>query len=229
MPENNPTTCICEACGKEFASKSGHANRFCTLVCYWNSPHKRKPTQPCEGCGQQFTPVAGHANRFCSFSCYWNSPHPTRAADERFWEKVQKNGPLPSYNESLGPCWIWTAAKNPKGYGLFSPGKDGHIGAHVFAYELENGPIPDGREIDHKCRVHACVRPDHLEAVTHQVNMLRGMTFAAAKSQQTHCIHGHIFDTQNTLIVPNGTRRCRKCKNERDRLYYHKVKALNTR
>ena len=38
---------------------------------------------------------------------------------------------------------------------------------------LAVGPIPDGREIDHLCRNHRCVNPDHLEPVTHLENMRR--------------------------------------------------------
>lgn len=36
-----------------------------------------------------------------------------------------------------------------------------------------NGPLPPGLELDHLCRNKSCVRPDHLEAVTHRENMRR--------------------------------------------------------
>jgi len=49
------------------------------------------------------------------------------------------------------------------------------VRAHRFYYERINGPIPDGLELDHLCRVHSCVNPDHLEPVTHTVNMRRGI------------------------------------------------------
>jgi hypothetical protein len=41
-------------------------------------------------------------------------------------------------------------------------------------YEAQYGPVPSGMELDHLCRVKACVNPDHLEPVTHAENMRRG-------------------------------------------------------
>lgn len=35
---------------------------------------------------------------------------------ERFWEKVDKNGPIPEGREFLGPCWVWTGARSQSGY-----------------------------------------------------------------------------------------------------------------
>jgi len=44
--------------------------------------------------------------------------------------------------------------------------------AHRMAYELANGPIPNGMVVDHRttCPKH-CVNPDHLAAVTHKQNI----------------------------------------------------------
>jgi len=46
--------------------------------------------------------------------------------------------------------------------------------AHRVSYALLKGPLVDGLDLDHLCRVRPCVNPDHLEQVTHLVNMLRG-------------------------------------------------------
>jgi hypothetical protein len=62
-------------------------------------------------------------------------------------------------------CWLWTARKNYKGYGMFRLGSRVPY-AHRVAYEHYVGPIPEGLQLDHICRVRHCVNPDHLEPVT---------------------------------------------------------------
>jgi hypothetical protein len=87
---------------------------------------------------------------------------------ERFWQKVNKEGPVPELRPELGQCWVWTGSHSWNGYGQFEDGR-----AHVFAYEQFVGPVPRGKEIDHKCRTRDCVRYDHLEAVSHRENVKR--------------------------------------------------------
>lgn len=79
-------------------------------------------------------------------------------------------------------CWNWIGALRTKeykntvyAYGTFSrDGRPDHIVlAHRFSYEKYVGPVPDGLEIDHVCQNKLCVNPEHLEAVTHQVNCQR--------------------------------------------------------
>lgn len=78
--------------------------------------------------------------------------------EERFWQKVDKSG----------SCWEWMAGTNA-GYGSMS-----HEGkpklAHRHSYELANGSIPEGMQIDHKCHNRLCVNPGHLRVVTNKQN-----------------------------------------------------------
>ena len=69
-------------------------------------------------------------------------------------------------------CWEWTAAKHPKGYGMFSV-EGRSVYAHRYFWELINGPIPIGFEIDHLCNNKSCVRIDHLDCTTRGENMKR--------------------------------------------------------
>jgi hypothetical protein len=71
------------------------------------------------------------------------------------------------------PCHIHQGAKTKRGYG--SVRIAGHTrDAHRVRYEQEVGPVPEGKELDHLCRVPACCRPSHMEPVTHAENMRRG-------------------------------------------------------
>lgn len=144
---------------------------------------------------------------------------------ERFWSKVNKAGPIPAKSE-LGPCWIWTGTRIPSGYGhfcrtQFSGTPKRLILAHRWAYEDANGVIPDGLEIDHLCRVRACVNPAHLEAVTHRENGRRGTAAAVNGGRQrskTHCPQGHEYNQENTYVwAPTGQRICRVCDRDRKR------------
>lgn len=125
-----------------------------------------------------------------------------RPIADRFWEKVERSD----------TCWLWTAALSPSGYGAFQTGER-VVRAHRFAYELVVGPIPDGLQIDHLCRVRRCVNPEHLEPVTQAENLRRGTAataVAAYWAAQTHCKRGHEFTPENTYRG-TGRRVCRAC------------------
>ena len=127
----------------------------------------------------------------------------------RFWAKVDKTE----------DCWNWTASTHRDGYGrLAKPGHNaGMVFTHRYAYELLVGPIPEGLELDHLCRNRACVNPDHMEPVTHAVNVLRGISPQAENARKTACHQGHPFSGTNLYVYPGGGRHCRACRKARDR------------
>ena len=53
--------------------------------------------------------------------------------EQRFWAKVNKNGPVPAAKPELGPCWAWKPAK-AGGYGRFRASPERLTPAHRFAY-----------------------------------------------------------------------------------------------
>ena len=123
----------------------------------------------------------------------------TRPAEDRFWEKVRKTP----------TCWLWEASKLPGGYGQFRAGR--MVLAHRFSYELVNGTIPAGLQIDHLCRVRHCVNPDHMEVVTNRENSMRGISPSIRIHKSGRCAKGHIMTPENTYIYKKGWRECREC------------------
>lgn len=83
---------------------------------------------------------------------------------ERFWNKVDKNGPIPEHVPHLGNCWVWTGCKHPFGYGKITTGivRLHTIRAHVASWIVHFGPIPQGLQVNHACDRRDCTRPEHL-------------------------------------------------------------------
>ncbi len=171
--------------------------------------YTRKADQQCsvDDCGD--TQGAKGAQGMCSrhYQRFLKTGSPTgtlrRTTEERFFAKVVKTGT---------GCWLWTAAKNDDGYGLFSgrPG-GGTVRAHIWSYEHAVGPVPDGLQLDHLCRKRSCVNPAHLEPVTSAENTMRGESLQAVNAAKTHCKRGHEFTPENTYVTSSGSRSCRVC------------------
>lgn len=146
----------------------------------------------------------------------WGDPRlPTR-----FWNKAV---PCP-----MSGCWIWIGGSKEGRYGCIGwPGAKDVRRAHRVAFEVLVGPIPEGMEIDHRCRLTWCVNPDHLRAVTHQVNTLSGIGPTAVNALKTHCPKGHPLVPSNLRKIADGRRGCLQCKRERSREYDRRRRAKN--
>lgn len=53
-------------------------------------------------------------------------------------------------------------AKHAFGYGRMTAGRGRHLKAHQIGWCLENGPIPKGMQVLHKCDNPSCSNPNHL-------------------------------------------------------------------
>lgn len=189
----------------------------------------QQDTRLCEYCHTPFF-VKIQSQRFCSLRC---RTRPKKTEADRFWPKVEKNGPTPDYRPGLGPCWLWTGSRDTLGYGKFRPfpfpttnGSTVHL-AHRWAYETLVGAIPDGLQLDHLCRNPRCVNPVHLEPVTHRENILRGVGPTAINARKTHCPAGHQL-TPETLTQGDfrrGIRKCRICARRAESRYRKRRRA----
>lgn len=141
----------------------------------------------------------------------------------RFWAKVDSS-------DILG-CWAWKGARVQDGYGQFRGGSSGKaIAAHRYAYEMLVGEVQPGMELDHLCRNRICVNPLHVEAVTHRENILRGVSPPSRNAAKTECLKGHPLSATNTYIhTTTGSRVCRTCANDRERMYYSERKRTPIR
>lgn len=68
-------------------------------------------------------------------------------------------------------CVIWTGATH-RGYGAVG-WQNKVVRVHRLVYQHRVGPIPEDHDLDHLCRVKACVNPQHLEPVTRSENRKR--------------------------------------------------------
>lgn len=90
--------------------------------------------------------------------------------------------------------------------------------AHRVTYTLAYGSIREGLVLDHLCRNRACIRPDHLEAVTDRTNILRGVSQGARSVATNRCARGHEFTPENTRMR-GEYRVCRTCHRDRATTY----------
>jgi hypothetical protein len=162
--------------------------------------------------------VAGHRCPLCGCRRQGKCRPQKPTLEERFWIKVDK---APGFGP-WGDCWKWTAGVSNSGRGVFSVNTGRSTSAHIVAYELVKGSIPKGLELDHLCRTGICVNPEHLEPVTHLVNMLRSSLYKGGISKtqrslgfsikRSQCKHGHPLSGKNLYVNPNtGKRSCRAC------------------
>jgi HNH endonuclease len=116
-------------------------------------------------------------------------------------------------------CWPWTGGITNQGYS----GSVGSKPAYRRVWELFNGPLPKGLEIDHACHTDSdcklgiecphrrCVNPHHMRLTTRKQNM----QWTTGHRGGAQCGHG----PEAMYIRSSGKRRCRICHNQHNRKY----------
>lgn len=104
-------------------------------------------------------------------------------------------------------CDVWSGRKDKHGYGHRYRGKDSSSLVHVQVWVEANGPVPEGKELDHRCRNRACARLVHLRAVTPTENGWLKKLSTRVKWPLCDLDHDKLY----SVITPEGGRVCRLC------------------
>lgn len=94
---------------------------------------------------------------------------------------------------------------------------------HRISYLMAHGPLPPGKEVDHRCNVRSCIEEAHLRPLTHYENIHRATGSVVAQNmRKTHCNAGHLLDGTNLRMqfscrrAVRETRRCKRCHADRE-------------
>ena len=123
---------------------------------------------------------------------------------EEFCRRIE-NKYVVSDTGYITSCHIWIAACSGDYPCLGIHGKTYLVHRLLFYFKNGRWPIT----VDHKCRIRKCINMEHLEDVTYLENNLRALPF---RKKITHCLHGHEYNAENSIIRKNGYRICRTCK-----------------
>lgn len=131
-------------------------------------------------------------------------------------------------------CWLWTGYTDPRdGYGRFKPRHNDKAElAHRLAYARWYGPVPEDMVVDHlghPFERRRCVRPEHLELITHEENTRRGDSPAGRNARLTHCPRcGDPLAPPFATIRKSGERRCKRCQRAEHARYRARKRAAGT-
>lgn len=143
-----------------------------------------------------------------------------RPLAERFWEKVDKNGPVPAHKPELGQCWIANGNRSTTRPQITVDGFGSPVYMARAAFFLAEGRWPTPC-ICHHCDNPRCVRRSHLFEGT-QLDNIADMDAKGRRrprARKTLCPKGHPYSGENLYQNPSGARVCRACQRDHRRTH----------
>lgn len=126
-------------------------------------------------------------------------PPPLRTKDAkeiegRFWPKVKRGGP--------DECWPWQSSIT-RGYGMITAwGRPQY--AHRIAYALQNGDVPLGGYVLHKCDNPPCCNGAHLFLGDQRLNMVDRAVKGRVNSPKGEACHFLKLTSEQALAIYNA-------------------------
>lgn len=168
MNEGHIRKSTCKACNEAFFyTSSDRSGQYCSLKCYWSIKCLPIEKVVCKNCTEvfEFRPFKGRMERdFCSSKCY---------------HLLRKNRPFDFHNlkgkildrsvRNENGCLIYSLSINSSGYGSVWYGNT-KTGVHRAIWMMQNGKIPKGMVIAHRCDSKKCCEISHLFLATQKEN-----------------------------------------------------------
>lgn len=143
-------------------------------------------TKTCSLCDRPLKAFGWCSTHYMRWRKY-GDPTYTQVASQLFTdeERLRQHG----WTVMESGCWEWAGFRHKQGYGrLRVLGK--LTLAHVLAYKIWRGDVPDGMKVRHTCDNPPCINPEHLLLGTQADNVQDMVSRGRARNAKTGRLDG---------------------------------------